>query len=353
MQLDLDLLEAEQLVGRLKLLELLERQSHYQDLPDRAERRLSQALSTLPVEWRQTALALFGTIQYVPKQLLDDAWRFLWWRVCHRLGSIPRSNETLVLELDRDALRDDFYRANSLVGRLQDNLPFRSPYDLVDHLRALEAGKIAPELESLLAVVLRRPLWLLLVDMSISGGSVVAEIDRLRMVRALCSHPEAITIIALIQVCTEEARQALAESACDCETAVTVPLHCALNGGCYSLLSTPQLIQDVHELCRWFGKTHVIPSDYRLSHMSVERDDPDLATYGFGKRGWAIVTHKNTPNNSLPIFWFRPRSNDYLAPFERIDSRIGPSWSGRREWLDRIARDRRAQLALSHKLAVT
>src|ERR1051326_4531335 len=145
--IDLDVLESEHLIGRLKLLELLERQAPYRDFRDRVDRRISQALTTIPEHFHQSALAIFGTTLYITRQILDDAWRFLWSSLCRSFGGLPKPEELLILELDRDLLRDEFYRANALAGRLQDNLPVRSSYDLVDAMMQLESGHIGPELK--------------------------------------------------------------------------------------------------------------------------------------------------------------------------------------------------------------
>ena len=336
---NLDLLERENLIGRLKLIELLERQSPYREMQDRVERRFSQALTAIPHEFLEPALAVFSSTLYLTKQMLEDAWRFVWSAFCREIAGPPGFDDLLVLELDRDLLRDDFYRANSIVGRLQDNLPVRSTHDIIDTLMQLESDRISPELRAILPSVMKRPYWVLLIDLSMSGSSAISEIARLHHVRELLFPTEKITICALIQVVTEPAAKELQRAGAQFVAAIEIPQSCALNTGSYSLVTDPALVAKMKELCTWFGRTHVLPTDYRLARLTREHGVLDIANFGFDAKGRNIESYKNTPNNSLPILWFRPPDDSYRPPFERIDSRIGSSWGGRSEWLERVEKD--------------
>lgn len=334
--MNLDLLDRYHLVGRFKLIELLERQSPYRDLPDRVDRRFSQALSSLPMKFREPALVLFGSVLYITRQMLDCAWRYLWLTLRERLDVFPRQEQIFFIELDRDLLRDDFYRANSLVGRLQDNLPFRSAYDVIDGLMQVESGGLPYELASLLRQVVRRPYWVLLVDISLSGGSVAAEIRRLRQIGELLLPGNPPIIIALIQVATGDAITTLQDSEQDFISAIEVPESCALNSSSYALADDTLIVDGMRDLCTWFAETHILTTDYRIADLSRTQSDQSIAQFGYGSRGWNVVMSRNTPNNSLPLLWFRPPSDLYRPPFERIDSRIDESWKGRNRWLQRV-----------------
>lgn len=336
MQVNLDLLESEHLIGRLKLIELLERQCPYRNLPDRVERRFSQSLRIIPEDFREPALAIFGSVLYITDQILLDAWRYLWSALDERNRSLPALEDMLILELDRDLLRDEFYRANSLVGRLQDNVPWRSTQDIIDTLMHLGGGSVAPELLQTFKELGRKRLWVLLVDLSVSGTSVGSELARLNRIRSLFFQESEITVVALIQLATDCALQLLEERAHKYHCAIRLPMSNALNHSEYNLVGDKQLQQRMRGMCEWFAAKYVLPTDYRLSKISKETNDPQVAAFGFGGYGWNIVTHRNTPNNSLPILWFRPPDDSYRPPFERIDSRIGNTWSGRREWLNRV-----------------
>jgi hypothetical protein len=340
MNIDLDTLENENLIGKLKLISLLERQSPYRSVRDRVERRFSQALNMLPTEYKEPALAIFGSTFYLPKQMLDDSWKYLWENLRKRSGFGDDIEEFLILELDRDTLRDDFYRANEAVGRLQDNLPVRSSNDIIDLLMSLEAGSTQPERLDALHKISSKSLWLLLIDVSISGSSAAFELGRMQRLQQMIAPKNAGGVIALIQVATEQAILEIDKMEVPFLVGLTVPLSCALNTEGYRLIHASSLVRRMRKLCKWFAETHVMPSKYRIAQLSAERKNPAIAQFGFGGMGWNLILHKNAPNNSLPLLWFRPPGDEYLPPFERIDSRIASSWDGRGNWMDRVGSDR-------------
>lgn len=332
-----NLLEAEHLIGRLKLVELLEHQSPYQLSADRVERRFSQALTGLPENFRHAALAIFATTLYITQPMLDHAWKYLWSIFTDGGARRIDPRNLLILELDRDQLRDEFYRSNALPGRLQDNLPWRSTHDIIDGLRSLASGTMDAQLAESFVDFLRRPTWILLADLSLSGTSAKSELDRLHRLRALCGLDQNVEILALVQVLTDDAAAVLSNANFTHIAAVRIPGDCALANDEYSLIGTSALVNEMRGLCRWFATNHVLPSGYRIAELA--REDGDVAVFGYGKRGWNVVTYRNAPNNSLPVLWFRPPDDRYLPPFERIDSRIGQPWPGRRDWLDQAEHD--------------
>jgi hypothetical protein len=335
--LNLDFLENQHLIGRLKLIEILERQSPYRDLPDRVEKRFSQAIKFIPSEFQEAVLALFASTLYIPKQILDDAWRYLWSSLGKENRTVPSNEDLLFLEVDRDLLRDEFFRANSLAGRLQDNSPWRSTHDLVDSLMNIEGGQIPSEIRRDFLDLLRRPLWVLLIDLSVSGTSALSEVQRLSLVASLLSPRPKITV--LVQLATDEALSSICSAVPSCHCAIRIPSTCALNSREYTLIKDNELVEKMREACVWFADHYVLATNYRLARLSRESSDKSIAVFGFASRGWSIVTYKNTPNNSLPLLWFRPPKDGYLPPFERIDSRIGQAWKGRREWLSKLMND--------------
>lgn len=347
-ELNLDVLEAEHLIGRLKTIELLERESPYRNVPERVDHRFAHAMKAIPAELRTAALATFGSVKYMNRSLLDDAWRYLWTSLDTSVRRLPTLTNIVFLELDRDQIRDDFFRANALAGRLQDNFPWRSAHDITDALMNLEKGELRPELGQELITYLGRELWILLIDISLSGTSAVSEIRRLTTLRSkFFPHAKGRTL-ALIQVATEDALAAINSEGHEAKAAVHIPRSWALADPQYSIISDPTLVADMRSLCAWMAECHVLKSDYRLSQLA--RVDPNVGLYGFGGRGWPVVMHRNTPNNSLPVLWFAPPTAAYHPPFERIDSRIGESWNGRREWYARLENDEGLVASISQKL---
>jgi len=150
---------------------------------------------------------------------------------------------------------------------------------------------------------------------------------------------ENISIITLIQVATETAIQLIDETDYQYHCAIRISKANALNDPQYNLIKDKATQDEMRKFCRWFAQEYVLPTEFRISKLSQETNNPDIAAFGFGGAGWNIVTYRNTPNNSLPLLWFRPPNDSYRPPFERVDSRIGDTWSGRREWLDRVEAD--------------
>lgn len=335
--LDPRLLEDEHLVGKLKLAEMLERTSPYREMATPTEHRIAAAFGAIPEHLQQAALAIFANILYIPKQMMNDSWAYVWQNYLSSLPSVPAFEEFLFLELDRDQIRDEFYRANNLFGRLQDNLPWRSMHDIIDGLMALEQRRLDEDLARQFVQLLSRKHWVLLVDLSLSGTSAASELARIAAVHSLWEDERVSRPVALLQLATEEASTVLASGEHDFRRGIVVPNCFALSKPDYSLVRDIALVQQMREVCRWFARTHVQSSGYRLADMS--RTDEDVAVYGFGKSGWNVVTHKNTPNNSLPILWFKPPNGAYEPPYERLDSRISLGWQGRKQWVEQLESD--------------
>lgn len=338
MSINFELLESEHVIGRLKLVELMERRNPYRHSADGIERRFAQALSRLPTEHHQGALAIFGSTLYLTQKILDDGWKHLWreikelWPGICATNAVPDLSDLAILELDRDQLRDDFYRANNLEGRLQDNLPWRSTHDIVDELSRMGSA-VGSSTEKFSAFLSRRR-WIVLADLSLSGTSLVSEVVRLRKVLTGLGQSTA-EIIALVQVMTSDAAALLSTNGIAFKNAVMVPGAAALSKKEYSLIVNSDLILAMRRLCQWFADEIVMKCDSRLTQQSGERGR-ETAVYGFGEAGWSVVTHRNTPNNSLPILWF-DSSSEYRPPFPRNESRVGEIWSGRNDWVKEFA----------------
>lgn len=293
------------------------------------------ALNSLPPPHRQAAAAMFASTLYITKQMMDDAWQCLWHALQNRTGHPLNLDDLLILALDGDGLLDDFFHTNRLSGRLQSDHPFRCANNLIDVLMQLESGDLYPELKQALVGALKKPYWVLLADQSLSGTSVVQELNRLRKIQRLSPFGRA-PVLPLIQLATEQATLNLKEKGWDYSAAIQVPLNCALNHESFDAVDSPALKRKMKALCAWFAETHVLPTSTRLAQKSKQKQDADIATFGFGKLGWNIVTHKNAPNNALPILWFSSSEQPYQPPFARIESRRGPSWKGRKHWLARF-----------------
>lgn len=354
MKLNLTFLENTHLIGKLKLIELLEKASPYRVLKETVERRFSRALGAIPDEHREAALAIFGSTIYLPQQMLEEAWKHLW-LVCQLRHESLRDihKNVLVLELDRDQIRDEFYRCNSIVGRLQDNLPWRSTHDIIDALERFETKTNTNQdyFDEFISI-LRRPYWLLLVDITLSGTSVLSEIRRIeKLRRILLPREKYIGVTILAQVATETAVERFRQAGVCFEAAIIVPRRNAIRYCLGQKATDHKLMQSIVDVCDWFAEEYVLRCDNRISIMAKE--DREVARYGFGAEGWNVVTYKNCPNNCLPLLWLWQPGKEYIPPFERVDSRDeGGTWPGRRNWLDEIASDEVRQSNLRNNLGL-
>jgi hypothetical protein len=299
----------------------------------------------LPSEYMQAGAAIFGATLYITRAMLDNAWCFLWHDFLHSHQRDIAIEDLLILELDRDALRDDFYRANALPGRLHDNSPHRSANDLLDALANLESGDIPGEYLHALAQAGKKPFWILLSDLGLSGISLAVEVARLKVLRDVIAESGKGNIVVLVQVLSEPAYEALRATDVEVHEAIRVPMKCALASQECTLVNDHRLRDDMRTLCRWFAEEYVRKGQHKLNVDSVH--NPDQTVFGYGGHGWTIVTSRNAPNNSLPILWYRDHTKAYRPPFERVESRLKENWPGRRQWQDRFTRD----LTLRSKLS--
>ncbi|WP_203929957.1 phosphoribosyltransferase-like protein [Virgisporangium ochraceum] len=329
------------LTSRLHELDADERRSPFRESPVTVASRIRRALADLPEEWREPARWLFALTRYLSRPELHRAWRSLW-ATFQEQQAVRSPTEVLVLELDRDTLRDDFYRANCLPGRLDDNLPFRSSHDLASALWMVEAGRPPPEYAGAIRALRTRSHWVLLADLGLSGASIAAEVDRLTTVQRIIHPLRPVRVTCLIQAATDRARERLAADSIGHIAAIRLVNSISTLPVGYADL--PGEVPDaVTRFCRWFADHHVAGSGHRLGGAG-----PDTAAFGRSAAGLLVVTHKNTPDSTVPPLWLSTHSPPYRAPFERLESRVGLGWTGRKEWYARLRRDDALRTRLSH-----
>lgn len=334
-------LDSESTVARLKYLELLERKSKYRDLSEGVEHRFASALDFFPEEHKEGALAVFSSTLYVSQPLVVDAWKSVWWMLQRNEGLTAETFErdVLLLELDRDKLKDSFFEHNNIQGRLENNSQFQSSNDLIDSLKFLEKGGLDKDVKNDLISALEKPVWINLVDISLSGTSVCSDLKRLKEIASFIPSKTEPKIITVLLMATEKAEQKLQEIDAIYHRAVGIPNSASLAHEKYTLISDKKLIDKMKSACDWFSKHVVLKTESRFSRQATADPYKNVGQFGFKEGGWSIVTYKNAPNNSLPILWFS--NEQYTAPFERVDSRTNNhSTSTRKEWLEGLTVER-------------
>ncbi|MDR2719473.1 MAG: phosphoribosylanthranilate isomerase, partial [Nitrososphaerota archaeon] len=347
--------EKENLVSKLKFLTLLEDKNNFKPEKIRFEERIQKTLNSLPKHYHTAALAVLSNVIYITEQMLADARRNLWYQYTHDFKHKDRIGLHLsnvhIFEFDYGGLRDMFFQDVVMYGsdycmgaggRRDDTTPFEDVDALLDCLYNLDNTSCLSEqaLFDLLCLDGKKH-WILLVDLSLSGGSVCSEIKRLKLIADHILKVEDLDISIFIQAITEEAQtrieKLLAElngsgANMDYYYAIKIPYGCAFNAKKkdkeYELLKNKELIEKIDELCSFFAEEYIIDSNAKLDRIVKKKRDEgknkeacDEAKYGCGGLGWNVVVHRNVPDNSLPFLWWES-SPDYKAPYNRLESKV-------------------------------
>jgi hypothetical protein len=353
-RLDARFISKESLVSKIHALELLESLSPYhhakgEPIFHRIWRSIDflQQIPGVQQQWLDAALLIFANVIYLPKTLLDDAWRGLFIEFSERelgwsFGGLENLNEDVQMhffENDPSGMTAEFFHLNVLHGRL-DNQKFARIEDtdkladtLLDLLNAQKRDAAAASLRTLFS----RAYWIILVDKSLSGHSLGSDLERLLAARSLAkrigvSPPK---VVVLCQVLTEGAERyilSLAKSslldddvtkALSIYRAVFFDSRCSIHSQATSLIRDESILPALKELCRWFAETFIRPSD-ALGRM--KRRSGDNLEFGYQACGLTLVDQHNCPTNSLPLLWFDSQGQNsppYVGPYVRVHSRIG------------------------------
>jgi hypothetical protein len=348
-------LARENLVSKMHTIELLEQLSPYRGVTDPYFRRVWRAIdflqqfSEVKASWLTAALVLFGNVIYLPAALLDDAWRSVYLDLAEDEFQVHVENETSkrpwtdlqLFENDPSGMIPAFCHLNRLEGRLDhEKYPRVDSTDkladtILDVLHPLKGAAATQTVRKLFT----KRVWGVLVDKSLSGHSLVSDIERLLITQhiALRVGVPAPKIVILCQVMTEVAEDALrlgiesVRTNLELESVPEVNVHKAVfldrkfqvRDRETRLLRDRTLMSDVEELCRWFA-VKFLKSNAKFERMRLRSKD-DLE-FGYRGCGLTLVDYQNCPTDSLPLLWHISDDGPqaYRGPYPRIQSRIGP-----------------------------
>ena len=270
-------------------------------------------------------------------------------RKLHELVSAKTEAEELALERafymehGETGLRELYFKLNRMEGRLDLNLPFLNITQLLQFLAlaAYSSGKFE-KIDQILARLSGVETFFILSDICISATSLLGDISALNELCRLFFPSKRVKAVALVLCATEGALQRLQPSFSEVVAAQVIPnIYSLRNESCIAA-STARSQQHVLELAKWFAESVVQKSDLLWKSSEVMKD-PEIRLWGFGKEGWLLTTDVNTPNNSFPLLWCKPKHHPYVPPYPRTSSRTydNDCWNLRELYWDMINKNLR------------
>lgn len=353
-------IDVDHLIAGLHNVELLEGMSKYAHCTGLYFPRVVAALKQLPQKHWDAALAVFGSVIYVPRTFLSASMQYLWWAVhasAESRGSrlSEGGDDILVTEVDQDGLGPEFARLNGLSARLNGSVHprlgdvQRFRYALFDVLNG--TGQEQAHASAQLRLASSKKAWLILTDKALSGQSLLGDLQKITYARDLVAEATGcrpdIYVVAQISTVTAE-NEVTGWVQSESVEGITFLSAVRLDGRAQvgspeCRLFNSETHQLVISLCEWFDK-EIVSQDLSLATFR-ERSSGSLAL-GYRNTGITLVDYRNTPTNSLPLLWFNSRDPDaqykpgvsrpkYVGPFPRVHSRRGKEdsrWSESTLW---------------------
>lgn len=339
--IDPSALNGEQIVAKLNLLATLENITPYQHNTEPVWSRIRKSLEALenldpPLDplWRQAALTLFANTVYIPAPMMGETWGALNMDLDNLLGPFERTHSTTwehlhFFENDPSGMITQFFHSAGLEGRLDSEKYSR--IDSTDRLAAtildLLNPVMAPTAELSLKLLIQKPNWILLVDKTLSGHSLVGDVQRLSLCQTALRNRGARVprIIILAQLATRQALDEIANHAAEPDVTVRAAMildqTMNLTSPSCSMVTDRRILGSARQLCRWFADTLIVPDD-RFTRMR-DRSGDNLE-FGYRGCGLTLVDHTNCPTDSLPLLWYSQEDpSGYHGPYVRVHSRIG------------------------------
>lgn len=329
----------EDLVAKFNAIDLMEAISPYKSAGQPYFARVIDALSYIPHEMHEAALVIFANVVYLPRPLMEDAWRYLWTELLRTETSNVDgglASEMCFFEVDEAGMSSRFAHINNIQRRLDTDVYPRTRD--IDGVLALLFNLLCP-IETIqrtakeeLRKMLTKKYWVVLVDKSLSGQSLAKDLERFATVAKIAEDAgwRLPRIPVLIQVLTNDAEQFVSESL-KCGSETLFDLRYALrfddgfkvNSPSCKLIRNPTNRERVKDLCEWFADA-VLKADSDFDRMR-ERSGDNLA-HGYRACGLTVVDYDNCPTDSLPLLWYasaNAHKRRYVGPFPRTHSRLG------------------------------
>ena len=358
-----DFIDEEDIIAKIQYLDTLTRHHQYilwEDNTNSISSRVTSAIQKLPEEHRKAALALFANIIYLPKPILDEAWR----EVAFSLERLYKQEctlhffDTFYFSVDNPGLVTNFSHIAGLKGREDHdvNPGFTTISDIIDRLSNLIEKKNGDVDTKDIIILMNKKKWVILSDNSISGGSLVSDVKKLSKIKAIL-FPIGLTppfieasskftppeMYAATQITTEQALSSLNEIIPTDKIAYGIKFDDSVrvvSDKC-KLFHKKETLNAVRKLCEWFGDRYFLnqldPDYKRRIEVHVNSGGKENYAYGWKDCGYTIVTQDNALSNSVPIIYYNPPENEillnkeqvdgYTPPFLRIESRVSHTTS--------------------------
>ena|GEM_PF-5029359 len=227
-----------------------------------------------------------------------------------------------LLEHGSRGLRDEYFRANGIPGRLDLTFPFRGVTGLLEFTALASApSPRRPETATWIQRFFECSRIIVLCDVSMSGNSIVGDIRAIKQLRHLLGLSEqGATYQAVLFCATVSARRAL-ERECDVFVVHEISRRYSCRDDNSLIVEMGYLPTDIERLCCSF-RDDVLPKDSPVHRLASASGDPSTLLWGFGGQGWQVAGNPNTPNNSLPLLWSSSKEKSYVAPYPRVPSRL-------------------------------
>jgi len=330
------MLEEEQVISKINNIIELEEVDPYPNAQRNYWERISNALSYIPPDYQIYALCVFANVVYLGGKILDDTWKFLLRELSRRYGLNANNllNEALILS-EEPQIAIHFLRANKIRGRLDTDKMLEDPTPGAIASKLLLVAKnteLSEDLRSKISeelTLLKHQYWILLTDNSLSGVSLVSELEKIQGIIQTLKLEFQVKIIVLVQVMSSDAlgyvKKWLQERDAHLDVEIIYGLYLderfKINSDECKLFKSPEILRGVRELCSWFDE-EILSKDPIYGSQSKWREvSGGSLAYGFKNTGLTLVTVPNCPSNSLPLLWYSSEDR-YVGPYPRVESRV-------------------------------
>jgi hypothetical protein len=375
--------DLEDIIAKVQAIHESDRTHRYGAIhqPNTFWERIRAAAESVPQAHRSAALALFANVVYLTGEVLEESARTIAFDLSQYCNSSRASipSDIHLFATDHPGLVDQFYEAGGPYGWTgrSDQLSQRNVRSVSALLERLEELIKGPSDGAFLNEILRKPIWILLTDNVLSGGSLKSDVVRLGEIAELFAPKHRITLLVGALVITRQAIHSLAGVISRERLIFGLSLddRFRISSDSCELFNSYSTLQQVRSFCGWFGDTF-FPSQLPLPLQSMRslrrprpgtparrgREDgqsrmahtlnlhrqigglPNFA-YGWLDCGYTLVTQRNAPTNSVPAIWYPVlgeqlplEPTEYAPPFPRNHSREISSTYRDSERLDRIRR---------------